>query len=154
MCCVVCASATSDIRLLCILNRFMTNHCLLLKQINLLHSFVPLPVHLTLIFSPEFLQSSKMGFQYTLLTVVKMFPLAKALKWRWWLFFNSYLIHQENLHTWFSVKCHEYFKMHLQCNSTLIIHKELYICASCKAQLRLCIECSDNAIEKSIGLLQ
>lgn len=44
--------------------------------------------------------------------------------------------------------------MHLKCNSTLIIHKELYICASCKAQLQLCSEGSDNAIENSIGLLQ
>lgn len=44
--------------------------------------------------------------------------------------------------------------MYLQCNSTLIIHKELCICASCKAQLQLCFECSDNAFEDSIGLLQ
>lgn len=44
--------------------------------------------------------------------------------------------------------------MHLQCNSTLIIHKELYICATCKAQLQLCVECNDNAIENNTGLLQ
>lgn len=47
MCCVLCATATGDVRHRHIPNKFLTNHCLLFKQINGSPVSVSLPIHLT-----------------------------------------------------------------------------------------------------------